>query len=168
MVSLLLHWQSLGEDGAMPRLLKFDPTRIPTMWPHCFLATLSSQDNDFTFDYIGSGLAAYSQETGSWKRGSEVPDDSFLALPLRAIPVVREESLPTLVTGQAAIGEGEVRKFRAIVLPLADHRDHLAYYLGAASGKSAVASPEECVTSWEIATLQNGRWTSRETYTGDD
>jgi len=152
----------------MPRLLKFDPTRIPTMWPHCFLATLTPQDGDLTFDYIGSAIAAYHSDTQSWQRGRDVPHDSFLALPLRAIPVVREVSLPTLVTGQVIAGEQEVRKFRGIVLPLADHSDNLAYYLGAASGKTVAASPEECVTSWEIATLQNGRWTSRETNADSD
>ena len=152
----------------MPRLLKFDPTRIPAMWPHCFLATLSPQNDDFAFDYIGSAIAAYHGDTRSWRQGSDVPNDSFLAMPLRAVPVVKQESLPTLVTGQTATGEREVRKFRGIVLPLADHGDHLAYYLGAASGKTVAVSPEECMTSWEIATLQNGRWTSRETIAGDD
>ena len=152
----------------MPRLLKFDPTRIPSMWPHCFLATLSPQDDDFSFDYIGSGIAAHCQDTASWLRGSDVPDDSILGLPLRAIPVVKQESLPTLVTGRTVTGEREIRKFRSIVLPLADHGDHLAYYLGAASAKTFAASPEECVTGWETAILRNGRWISWETNTGGD
>ncbi len=54
--NLHLYWNSLRMDRESPAFVEFDPTSIPTLWPHCLLAACAEPSRVFHLADLGPAL----------------------------------------------------------------------------------------------------------------
>jgi hypothetical protein len=124
------YWLSLRRSLYGPFLEDFRPWRNPVPWRSCFLAYVSEQGAELTFDHVGGSIVALFKPDRT-----NLPDREWLLDTISSrfgeISAVLKTARPARREGRICRPEGIAALYRSVLLPFVDGKRTPAYVIGA-------------------------------------
>lgn len=129
---LLNYWDVLRGQRPFPALADIDGSKIPELWPWCFVLDTQRTRSTPYFQYLGTDLAKYSGIYLSGEQDWRLTLLDKAASHLDRTLAARE---PIIIEDELVRYDGRQLLFRSIMLPLSDDGDAINHVLGAANGR---------------------------------
>jgi hypothetical protein len=129
---LLNHWEESRGTRRYPRIDDIDGSKIPELWPWCFILDTKRNYPSPYFQYLGEDLAKYS---GIYLSGKDDWRMTLLDKAAAHLDRTLEAREPILIEDELVRYDGRQLLFRSIMLPLSDDGETISQVLGAANGR---------------------------------
>jgi hypothetical protein len=124
------YWLSLRQSSCGPFFEDFRPWRNPVPWNNCFIAYVSEQGAELTFDHVGGSILALFKPDRT-----NLPDREWLLATIASrfgdIDHVLKTVRPARREGQFYRPDAIDALYRSLLLPFVDGKRTPAYVLGA-------------------------------------
>lgn len=127
---MIARWSTLSQDGRLPRFDDLDINMFRRDLPHCLTVELAAEMPDSELIYIGEALRNDEWTPESRQILADYPANSLVYLAAAKIAAMMTKRAP-IVFGGTGVRDIDAILYRAILLPMTDHRNHITHLVGA-------------------------------------